>query len=293
MFFVSFFYCDKLVRIMERKTKPDLPDFRFAERILGLPLGPLEPVGPVDVVPALDRDRFIDLLNGVDGGLSATLTRWVDEWLDSGRTQEGVDDPRTRDFKRAHNVDQAAYEFTDRQKVWFMGGSQNLELWLRQPFLEPEDLAREQLVLFLLSNLRFKLAKCRREGCGQYFVLKHWKRTYRRGTVCGSCQRSRSLESAAQATAEDRRAAQEKLYTLAAKRFRSRLRSNDNWAQDAALNEQLIEYLNSMINASAELSRVYRAGVTKKWLGWAKNRLGIETAVRGKDGKDHGAKKTR
>jgi hypothetical protein len=282
---------------MGRKTKPDMRDFRFAQRILGIPLGPLEPVGPVVVAPALDREQFVDLLNGADADVSVILRKWIDEWLESGRDQGDLESPQTRSFKKAHNVGQAAYEFTDRRKIRFMGWLQNLELWLTLPSegdsLIAGDTARQNLVFFLLSDLRFRLAKCRREGCGRYFVLTHWKRTYKRGTLCSEHQRLRSLESAAQATAKDRHRAEEKLYELTAKRFGRRIRSNDNWAQDAALKEQLVECLNSEISADPELSRVYRAGVTKKWLSWAKNRRGIEAAVRGKDGKDHGAQKTR
>jgi hypothetical protein len=286
---------------MRRKPKPDVPDFRSpGERLLGITRRPAEPLESVVFDHHLETDQFLELLNKPDDDdvyASVALRAWVDEWLNSGRTPEGVEDARERSFNFApHNVGQAADDFTKRWKIRLAPSSQRIKLKVEPDPLfrhSHEDRATERLILFLLSDLRFKLAKCRIESCGQYFILNHWKRTYKRGTLCATCQRLRSLQSAAQSTAEARHRAEEKLYELAAKRFGRRLQSNDNWAQDAALNEQMIEYLNSEIKANAELSKVYPKDITKKWLGWEKNQMSIEAAVGGKDGESHGTQKAR
>jgi hypothetical protein len=279
---------------------------------LRLPLGPLHRLGPLNVGEWLDEGQFIELLNdrkatdralggllplmGIDvPPVSEILREWVDEWLESGRTPEGVEQPAARQFKEGDKIRLVVFEYSKRNRISLLGTSDGLKLVFdcyeenngRPRFLgvRNEDIAREKLVFFLLSELRFKLAKCRKEDCGKYFALKHWKRTYKRGTFCSDCQRLRSLESAVKATSGDRIEAELMLCSLAAKRFSKQILRNPNWVKDGRLREGLVQYLNARIDHVDCLRAVYlsgpRNGVTGKWLSRAKNWKAIESIAKG------------
>lgn len=148
----------------------------------------------------------------------------------------------------------------------------------------PADaVASEKLVLFLLSVLRNRLAKCRNGECGKYFVLKQWNRTYRRGTLCAKCQRARSLKSAMKATAEGRDKAESELHSMAAKRFRPQILQKADWHRDAKLKDHISRYLTARIKRSLFLFKAYPAGVSGKWVATYSNWSALEAAAKGKD----------
>jgi hypothetical protein len=252
---------DKFLRVLNRKEPPTKP------------LPPLMP-GDVPRMAATPLPTTQELLRG-----------WVDEWLDSGKNNYGGEDPRERNFKKDSGVGLAAYEFSKQGKIRLLPDSSSLALWLAESDKEPTghfypligsppqsaEYAKEKLVFFLLSDLRFKLAKCRKDSCGKYFVLKHWNRLYKRGTVCESCQRSRSLESAVNATAESRRKAGNTLHQLAAKKFIRQILVAPDWPIDGKLKERIVLYLNSEIKRTDSLKAIYRDGITGRWLANAKN----------------------
>jgi hypothetical protein len=257
----------------------------------------------------LNIDKFLSLLNkraaankrsGVYTPLpsvSEILRGWVDEWLDSGRDKTGAESPMWRSFKRAQKCGHAAVEYLRRARVGFLpdeGGLLLSFLEYKEPSTEPlrplidtrnEDYAREQLVFFLLSQVRFMLAKCRKKDCGTYFLLRHWNRQYKGGTLCNSCKRSRSQDSAVKATAEVRKNAASQLHQLAAKRFSKRILSIPDWHKQPELKGAIAEYLNRQIERSESLRAVYlngkREGVTGKWVARSENWNGIETALKG------------
>jgi hypothetical protein len=136
--------------------------------------------------------------------------------------------------------------------------------------------------LFLLCNWRPKLAKCRRADCGRYFELKHWNRTYKRGIRCPECQRKRSQETAVLSTSKSRKQAESELYRQAAKRFGKRIAKQPAWYSDPKVKCEMIDFLNEQIAKSDSLLSVYRRCLTGKWLGWKKNRDGIERAAKGR-----------
>jgi hypothetical protein len=182
----------------------------------------------------------------------------------------------------AENASLAAYEYSTRGRIHLIGIENSLEVSFdeyeksnRKPRLlfgpRSEDISREKLVFFLLSDLRFKLAKCRKDGCGRYFVLKHWNRHYKLGTLCDTHQRSRSLESAVKATADSRRNAAKALHGLAAEKFANQITAAPNWPIDAKLKEKVVLYLNDEIHRSDSLKAVYRDGITGKWLARSEN----------------------
>ncbi len=274
------------------------------------------PLNPLEIVQGLEIEKFLTLLNrnepegkaqlkpstippiNFTPPLSApeVLRKWVDEWLDSGRDAQGVEDPRDRNFDEAPSAQVAAYEYSKRGKILLYADSKRLAPWLMRNETEAqskmrgllppgsEDWAAEQLVFFLLSDIRLKLAKCRNEKCGSYFLLKHWNRRYKRGTLCDPCQRSRSLESALKATEKERLQAKQELYELAGKRFAKQVRSSPDWYRDSKLKDSIAKYLNGHIQRSDSLSAIYmsgpRKGLTGKWVAHPKNWKGIDSAIK-------------
>lgn len=98
--------------------------------------------------------------------------------------------------------------------------------------------------------------------------------------------RKQSLSSAKAATETERKDAEMRLWSLAAKKFSRRIRNNPQWSSDTELKQQIVDYLNTKITSDRELlTKVYRAkgrkGITAKWLGWSKNRNGITSALKG------------
>jgi hypothetical protein len=275
-------------------------------------LGPHHQLGPLKVSQRLDEWEFIELLNNredTDKPLNGLLPRmslavppiseilreWVDEWLDSGRTLDGVERPVGRQFREDGRIRLVVFEYSKRNRISLLGTSEGLKLWFDpygerkgRPFIlgvRNEDIAREKLVFFLLSDLRFKLAKCRQDGCGKYFALKHWKRTYKRGTFCSDCQRARSQESALKATAGDRTDAGWMLCHLAAKKFARQIEKSPDWHKSPPLRASVLKYLNARIERVNLLKAVYlsgpRQGITGKWLSRASNWKAIESIAKG------------
>jgi hypothetical protein len=271
------------------------------------------PINPLRTVQRLDQNELLDILNLEDEStppatgtlghidrmnsasikVSEFLRRWIDEWLDSGRTAGGVECPTSRNYVDAKLVSTAVYKYSTRGKMHLLGTRNGLELWFDlQDGKIPKDgrgwprslfidtVASEKLVLFLLSDLSYKLAKCRDPECGRYFVLKHWNRTYKTGTHCEECSRIRSLKSAAAATVDEREAAQRKLHDCAANRFRGQIAENHNWHKDTKLKERIARYLKGKIESSADLTRAYPAGVTGKWVARKTNWEAIEAAAK-------------
>ena len=260
-------------------------------------------VGPF--VQTLDVDPFLDFLNGNEPGvppvgLKSTgnptegeiLRGWIDEWLDTGKGEDG-EDPRRRDFKRAANVGEAVHKYSTRGKIRLLGVGGSLHLWIEEyetprkfglrPLLAPpnESYASEQLVFFLLSDVRFKLAKCRTEECGTYFLLNHWKRLYKQGTFCDTCQRRRSHESAKRATAQEREEIRYALHEAAAKRFRKEITANPLWYSSEALKKRVAAFLNTKFLEEESFWAAYPKGVTGKWVANAKNWEPIGIAAKG------------
>lgn len=217
--------------------------------------------------------------------MNGQLRLYVDEWLATGRTKEGVEDPRERDLTKAPIACWAIRNFAMKERFELEPVRHGLRLRLPGSWpSDPLQSANRLFALLFLCDWRLKIAKCRRDGCGCYFELNHWNRVYKRGTFCPECVRARSLDSAIVHTAKARREAELELYRLAAQRFSKRIAKNPNWHGDRKLKETIAGFLNAQIEHRQDLRAVYRSGgrqgVSLKWLGWAKHRSGIENAVR-------------
>lgn len=274
------------------------------------------PLGSLNLTQSLDIDEFLALLNRSDPPRRALplqmlgdiprmdsmplpttqelLRGWVDEWLDSGKGNKGVEDPRDRTLEKAAAAALAAREYSKQGKILLLPDANSLVLWLEKHDKEPTgslysphrpprsiEYAREQLVFFLLSDVRFRLAKCRKEYCGTYFLLKHWNRQYKGGTLCDLCKRSRSEESAIRATADVRNWAKAQLHDFAAKKFAKQIRNTPRWHQQKELKDRIAGFLNAKIERSESLGAVYKRGITGKWVTRSENWNGIEAALKG------------
>lgn len=268
------------------------------------------PLELTPLVQQLDVDEFLSLLNGLDDDHSVPLSTvgnamylkppsaseilrsWMDQWLASGKASDG-DDPSRRNFEDAQSVGVAAYEYSKRGKIVLLGSGASLHPWIQpndktrsgrlRPLLgpSPSDRASEQLVFFLLSPVRFRLAKCSNESCGTYFLLNQWNRLYKRGTFCEDCKRNRSQESAKAATAKDRKDVKLALQIGVAKRFGKQISRNPLWYRDENLKSKIAEFLNAKFGDRELVRAAYPKGITGKWVANAKNWKPIEEAAKG------------
>jgi len=235
--------------------------------------------------------------------ISDILRQWVDEWLDSARAKNGVEDPRERSLEKAVGAAVAAYNYSRRGKIRLLPTEGGLAIHLEdgtRKFTKPmtsfhihnvrplavtdEEIAEGELVFFLLSDLRFRLAKCRADGCGCYFVMKKWRQRYFNGTKCPVHQRSSSLDSAKKATAAARTKAAETLHRLAAKKFGRQIRRSPEWYMKPQLKATIAAYLNDHVHRTPELAAIFLTGVRKgisgMWLARHENWCGIEKALK-------------
>lgn len=226
------------------------------------------------------------------------LRSYVDEFLDTG-LHEGVETPHLRDLNRAPTARCAFHRFDDNNPPRFSiaGDTVTVSFGLGRPISlgelmrgltaqPPEEatvVASGFFGLLFLSGWQKRLGKCRTVGCGRYFWMKHWNRTYKRGILCPECQRGRSLESAVRSTSKARESAEKELYRLAAQRFGKRLLKTSDWRSNRQFKTAIVDFLNSQIKGTDSLKSVYPRGITGKWLSWSKNRDGIEKTARGVD----------
>jgi hypothetical protein len=265
--------------------------------------------------PSLTEEVLAEEGKRVSGGLSqlalggATVPAdlqfrsWVDEWLQSGRTENGGEDSGNRGFLRTGDIPEVVRKYTT-SKMSLVAIGNSLKPWLPESaemetatiqtgkakatpnplktFWTSTDDYAAQLVLFLLSPFRFQLAQCSK--CRIYFELPDRHKSYKSGTKCSVCRRGSRIEQAAKITADSRTSAALKLHQLVAKRFQKKITANPEWFKDAALAEEIVLYLNAQIRKDQHLLTIYstppRNGITKKWLNWEKNQMGIATQLR-------------
>lgn len=218
--------------------------------------------------------------------MAGQLRFYVNEWLETGRRADGVEDPRARNLLKAYWACWAV----QRLSAQFEPATDGLVLRFPEVpqvglagSLDPLGDANRFFALFQLSPWRYTIAECR--TCRTYFELNHWNRAYKSGTLCKDCARSKRSESAARSTKQARESAERELYRVAAERFAKRV-TEPGWSRNAELRSAIVAHLNLQIAGSDLLKAVYqvgtRFGISAKWLAWAKNRRGIERAVKEK-----------
>lgn len=133
------------------------------------------------------------------------LREYVDDWLDSGVRADGTEAPGERNYDRARKVQDcvAFYSYFCSTWITLPPGEQYPEVRMGMPGLKcgrvrsqllAEYEATEMIVMLLLSGLRRRIAKCRYEKCGRYFLLneKPRKETYAHGLFCSGLHNRRA-----------------------------------------------------------------------------------------------------
>jgi hypothetical protein len=233
--------------------------------------------------------------------LTDCLRVLVDEWIDSGVLSCGAENASDRNFEKSPAVSLALYSFSRSGHLMLLPYGKAPKLWLEQKHMEYvgrnhdprfdyvqplylsfDEIAKAEITFILLSDLRWRISKCRK--CGVYFLLKHLKRTYSGGIKCELHSQKARQENQLQATAEARAKAEMELHKLAAAKFRKKISGVVGWQNDRALKVSIAEYLNSQIQRSDVMRPIYfneqRKGLTGKWTAQTKNWQGIERAVK-------------
>jgi hypothetical protein len=141
------------------------------------------------------------------GEIFATeLREFVDGWLESGRSTDGVETPKDRKVIATRldldsfylDGDQGHTKF-DMVRGWLMAHrplailteSGEVEWDLRAshsnwkgPVPAAEDEARTLFLLLMASKAKYALFKCNHPGCGIYYILEKPRGQYKQGTTC-------------------------------------------------------------------------------------------------------------
>jgi hypothetical protein len=276
---------------------------------------PTHPLRSLRLEQSLKEDEILGLLNGPQQPaellkfgllLSPTapilLRRWVDEWLDSGRDATGTDRPNKRAL--FGGAAQALLQYSKTGLSFVIDSKGQAALRLAEPTMPTDktpldkptfsalalsdpnvpliphwEIARRFFVFAYLSPLGSHLAKCRADGCGRYFTLKQTSRPYPGGTLCEAHSQIRRSDKMKTSMKREREKAKLMLWQLAAKRFGHLIRRGEAWYADAKLKASVSAYLNEEIENSDDLRRVYRNGVTGKWLALKANWEGIQALL--------------
>jgi len=151
------------------------------------------------------------------------------------------------------------------------------------PLVDAEEEAVRLFAAFLVSDLRFNIAKCQNSDCGVYYLRKKPRSLYKRRTYCLSC---RSKQTAMSRTRDKRMKAARKLYDLAARKFGSQITDNPEWKKDLRLKHKIAAHLDRMVNQGKScvpgvtLKAIYPNGIKVNWVSLNKNASEIQRAVK-------------
>ena len=213
--------------------------------------------------------------------VSRCLGNRIEDWLITGMNPDGSESPRNRDLFRTRRAKLAVLAYLEKYppSVTLFPGSPDLTLIvgeIREGSTAWNDffatMAGEADRLFtaaMVSDWRESLCKCRHAPCGDYFLLKKPRRSYRHGTFC--CRQHQRLASAAAATKDRRSRAQQKLVELAAKQL-VKWRA-PRWRDDKSLKCRLAAALSESIGRNPNL-RANKQMIQANWV--TRNSLKIE-----------------
>jgi hypothetical protein len=182
-----------------------------------------------------DPDMFLEVLQEIpksryDAAVQRYLRKYVDPWLDSAMLKDGSESPADRSFappvKRRlfSDIDwdelkvERCFEDFCRENSWdfhFPAGARQPELKVVAKSNGPKQRARRLVVGFLSSELKYRVAKCRK--CARYFIHKGQKKSYKNGIFCSAV--CRNQVSAPSKTMERRRYFRERVIRWAAEAY--------------------------------------------------------------------------
>jgi hypothetical protein len=240
-------------------------------------------------IRVVDEIGEVDLLEALNSGdpERSELVQWVDECLESGRDENGVERPARR---RIRTDGPAAWRgWLKAKRALFLGLDGNGQPTLTLEFLSDRNggitMMNPALFMgFFLSDLRTLVAKCKE--CGRYFLLRQTNRIkpYKEGTFCEEHQSARRKDLKARSAKQVRDDAKNTLFTLVATKFSAEIKADSKWFENTRLRDRIVGFLNQAIDDDDELRAIYRSGgrdgITIKWLGYMKNRAGITAATK-------------
>jgi hypothetical protein len=223
-----------------------------------------------------------------DRELALIVVRFcLDEWIDSGRREDGSEAVRWRNLKQAPAARMIAEAYWNTSSVRYQDDGLELLPPPRDQFKSfpfgtsidefmsrtagripdyAEWKAHRVVALILASDLRLLIAKCRYPKCKHpYFLLRQHQveRTYQDGIFC-RVRNHRRIVAAARHIDEYRKAADERLFELAAKCLRNRKVPKD-WHANSAFKSALALHLEVLYDKSKSIPHT-RTGIKANWV---------------------------
>ena len=218
----------------------------------------------------MDEEAILDVLNGnyafagakePDGFLAQVHQEmlWeIDTWIDSGRNPDETESPKQRTLA-PRAWDEARAYFEHYAKLQLVPekpptGPQTLPQLRLSPKLNTSWGTLEArtrnggiVAIVLLSDLQFRLAKCRYRRCGRYFLLPRVReKPYKNGLFC--CPGHNQKEAATKSTNEGRKRADGLLLDCAAEEL---LRHRGE--QSVRVKKEVLAALNTTIDRDPNL----------------------------------------
>ena len=214
-----------------------------------------------------------------DRVLIQTLREYVDEWLQTGRTKEGTEEPATRSLEAAKRACWAFIDYSMNHPPTPICGpvpgfilpfeTQRRVCGLDRPIEDAKDEAARLFTLLVTSNWSRSIRKCQR--CGTYSVIsKNCRSVYKRGTRCRSCS---SHESAQRQTDERRKERHLTRLDFAAEGLNKWNQTNRRFSKTNRRSSKEI-WLANYVNGRMDQPET----ITRKWV--TRNMLQIEKIAR-------------
>jgi hypothetical protein len=221
-----------------------------------------------------------------DALISSHLRRFVDPWLDTGRSADGKEFPGNRNLLKAPYSHDAVMEYlekcpvsimpkmNDQRGFSFQAASPRWGTGVRDFFQSMLIEAKRLFTGLIVSDFQDRLCKCRYSICGCYFFLpKPLLRPRNAGLFCAA--RHHRLSVAAMKTDEKRRSGHSALVDYAAQQLVNR-KVASGWKDDTTRKAWLASKMTSYLVEGCrdpEL-RAYRQQVKVNWV--TRNRDEIE-----------------
>jgi hypothetical protein len=220
--------------------------------------------------------------------IAIKLSQCVDEWLETGWTEDGGESPEHRSLIKAPLAMKALQNYASKQnpRLCFLQVPSEFVVEVGLPedhrqtgatsaFVDPIDRVRSDVArLFfglITSDWGPLLCKCR--YCGRYFVHAKARPWYKHGTFCNS--HHQMSWNAMRRGKEKRRLIHSALLDIAATELMKRLTNGSQWQDDTTSKIQLAKNVSIWIQKKGDASlQPLRSRVTLTWV--TRNRQEIE-----------------
>lgn len=199
----------------------------------------------------------------------AILRPWVDEWIETAVSSNGVEDPskRTWPSDRTGGMYSAVVSYSERNlRLWLAGSS------LGAFIMPPDELSSiktekdvrglcEYLAFRVMaSELRFRISRCL--DCGIYFLRSHRRGVRKRSPRCESCYSRYRGKDSVEIGKRNRQAKRNDVYAFIANEFSQEIGGNANWFKDPELVEEIVQAVNTQVRRK----KLDHESITTKWV---------------------------